>query len=269
MLTTENLYYSSDSEQPGFSLKLLEVFECSNPLHTGGGTISRAKSDCTAVRVYEDSGAVSVKNKKFDLPAGAFFIADTKEISEISAEGEKTLIFRFDYSGSLPFFSKNQVYSIEATHEENELVTRLFTEKPADSKLSVAVKNSLFTMLFAKMIKKRSVSDTHKTSYHQSILKMIRSLEENPGMQVSIGELAEEIHLSERMFRKVFTLETGLSPNYYIQKLRLRRAKELLCDPALSIGEISETLGYSSQFRFCLCFKKEYGASPSAYRKDL
>lgn len=221
------------------------------------------------MRVQEGGAVLLIKGKKHELSVGTFLLADTKDISEISAEGEKVLIFRFDYSGSLPFFTKNQVYSIEETHEENELIARIFTEKLTDAKLTVAVKNSLFTAFFAEMIKKCSFTDTHKTSYHRSILKMIRSLEENPGRQVSIGKLAEEIHLSERMFRKVFTLETGLSPNYYIQKLRLRRAKEMLADPALSIGEISETLGYSSQFRFCMCFKKEYGTSPSAYRKDL
>ena len=81
-----------------------------------------------------------------------------------------------------------------------------------------------------------------------------------------MSELARELHLSERNFRKYFTEEMGVSPKAYLQTVRLQRAKELLRTPGQSISEISESVGYYSQFQFSRDFKKEFGLTPSAYR---
>ena len=59
---------------------------------------------------------------------------------------------------------------------------------------------------------------------------------------------------------------TGMSIGAYIADKRLARAKELLADDALSVGEISELLGFGSQRYFSTFFKERTGMSPTAYR---
>ncbi|MFD0620121.1 helix-turn-helix domain-containing protein [Paenibacillus sp. GCM10027629] len=67
-------------------------------------------------------------------------------------------------------------------------------------------------------------------------------------------------------FTQQFTQKTGLSPQQYLQQLRLERAKELLCNFSLPIGEIALSVGYPDLYMFSRAFKRQVGCSPSAYR---
>ena len=64
------------------------------------------------------------------------------------------------------------------------------------------------------------------------------------------------------LFRQVF----GVSARQYESTLRLRRAKMLLLDDVLSIGEIAARLGYVDGNRFSRQFKRWCGISPAAFR---
>ena len=58
-----------------------------------------------------------------------------------------------------------------------------------------------------------------------------------------------------------------MTPNVYIQKLRLEKAKEYLIDTDLSILMISQLVGYEQQSSLARLFIKHQELSPSAYRK--
>lgn len=68
-------------------------------------------------------------------------------------------------------------------------------------------------------------------------------------------------------FSHVFTQKVGLSPQQYVQQLRLERAGELLKDDALQIGEIALSVGYPDLYTFSRAFKRLKGCSPSEYRR--
>lgn len=95
----------------------------------------------------------------------------------------------------------------------------------------------------------------------------IAALSEEGGLARSIPELAERCHLSEPYFRRLFRHGMGVSPAAYRKHLRLRLACSYLEYGAISVGEISEMLGYSSVSHFIGEFKKEYGIPPLGYRK--
>ena len=54
-----------------------------------------------------------------------------------------------------------------------------------------------------------------------------------------------------------------------LNSLRIRAAKELLADPSLKIGEISERVGYVDTAHFARIFKKSEGVSANEYRNSL
>lgn len=70
-------------------------------------------------------------------------------------------------------------------------------------------------------------------------------------------------------FRKLFRNKIGISPGQYRIRRRLDTGCQLLSDPDLSINEIAERLGYSSQYEFSAQFKKYMGISPSHYRSGI
>ncbi len=69
-------------------------------------------------------------------------------------------------------------------------------------------------------------------------------------------------------FSQFFRQKLGRSPQQYLQELRLSRAKQLLSDQTLPIGEIAQSAGYPDLYTFSRAFKKHIGCSPSEYRRQ-
>jgi AraC-like DNA-binding protein len=77
-----------------------------------------------------------------------------------------------------------------------------------------------------------------------------------------IRQLGYHPDYGNALFRQVF----GLSVRQYESTLRLRRAKMLLLDDVLSVGEVALRLGYADSNRFSRQFKRWCGVSPLAFR---
>jgi AraC family transcriptional regulator len=108
----------------------------------------------------------------------------------------------------------------------------------------------------------------HDTNPHrEAVQKVMEHVAANVANNITVGEMAEVAGLCERRFRQVFLEITGMQPKKHLDSLRLRMAEELLKNTPFSIGDISERLGYSSQFHFCRAFGKTHGISPSHFRK--
>lgn len=87
------------------------------------------------------------------------------------------------------------------------------------------------------------------------------------GKKISFTKLAKELNVGYLWFRKMFRLDTGLTPAQYFLELKLNKAKDLLINTPLSIKEIAIITGFESQFYFSKFFKKRMGRSPINLRK--
>ena len=59
----------------------------------------------------------------------------------------------------------------------------------------------------------------------------------------------------------------NMRPFTYITMLRIQKAKDLLISsPNMTIKEIAENVGYSSDSYFCLLFKKQEKLTPNEFR---
>ena len=65
-----------------------------------------------------------------------------------------------------------------------------------------------------------------------------------------------------RMFRQSF----GLPPHQYLLARRLARARDLLRNSALGLGDIALACGFASASHFANRFKQTVGATPGEYR---
>ena len=66
----------------------------------------------------------------------------------------------------------------------------------------------------------------------------------------------------------IFKKETKQTFVNYLTHLRMETAKELLRTTNLKALEIAERVGYSEQYYFSYCFKKNISMSPLEYRKS-
>lgn len=83
-------------------------------------------------------------------------------------------------------------------------------------------------------------------------------------------ELSEELGVSESSLKRYFLQLYGCSVAKYQQRVRMKKAAELLQNPenrALSILDVALEVGYENQSKFAAVFKRHYGESPLEYKK--
>lgn len=99
------------------------------------------------------------------------------------------------------------------------------------------------------------------------IFEVICHMQNNFNKPIQLAELGRIAGLHPHYFSRLFKEIMGISPEHYIQKLRLYQASFLLRDKGYSIGEIAEMTGFASVSSFSKFFRKNYGAAPMEYRK--
>lgn len=83
---------------------------------------------------------------------------------------------------------------------------------------------------------------------------------------LAIGEMVSRTAMSSRTFLRQFHDSVGMTPNAWLQRERIARARELLESTALQHTEIGTQCGYESPETFRIAFKRIVGVSPGAYR---
>lgn len=83
----------------------------------------------------------------------------------------------------------------------------------------------------------------------------------------TLGQLAEEIHLSVPYLSKFFDQQFGMTFLTYLTQIRLTHAVDILLHSEKPIEQVSAESGFPNSHAFVQVFKKEYGLLPSAYRR--
>lgn len=95
---------------------------------------------------------------------------------------------------------------------------------------------------------------------------VVRYIETHLASQaLSNTQLADTIGVSEVYFRRLFSEQYHTTPKQYILNLRIRKAKQLLTDTALTVTAIAEQCGFSGVYHFCRAFKAKTGVTPTQY----
>ena len=85
---------------------------------------------------------------------------------------------------------------------------------------------------------------------------------------VSLEEVAALVGFSKFYFSREFRRITGYTFLSYVNLIRCEKAKQLLSEGNLSIGEIGSICGFDNQSYFSKTFLKRTGMLPSAYRQE-
>jgi AraC family transcriptional regulator len=94
-------------------------------------------------------------------------------------------------------------------------------------------------------------------------------IEDDPGRQLRLAELAEEVGLSPMHFARQFRRRTGHSPHQYLMTRRIARLRGLLATTSHPLTDLSDELGFASQAHMTNAFTKTMGVSPGRYRRKI
>lgn len=111
------------------------------------------------------------------------------------------------------------------------------------------------------------VRSNWSSNYSQSIGIALDYIHRNLSRPISVIEIAEAVSLTPNCFSTKFHEEVGIPATAYISKQRMRTAAGLLVYTNLGISSICTHVGMLDGNYFSRCFKKEYGLSPTEFRK--
>jgi two-component system response regulator YesN len=85
---------------------------------------------------------------------------------------------------------------------------------------------------------------------------------------LSVASLAQQCHVSETYFRRIYRQIYGCSPWQTILELRFGYARDLLRSGYYPVKEVAELSGFSDVKYFRTAFCRRYGISPSEYARQ-
>lgn len=94
-------------------------------------------------------------------------------------------------------------------------------------------------------------------------------IEENYKEKLKLSDVADQVYVSQWHLSKLLNRYLGQNFSEILNGIRINRAKELLKDPSLRIGDIADEVGFLDMAHFSRVFKKLVGISANEYRNHL
>ena len=94
-------------------------------------------------------------------------------------------------------------------------------------------------------------------------------LEQHFAEHITLSQVADRVFVSQWHLSKLINRHTGKNFFDLVNQLRVKRARELLRDPALKVHEVAERVGYADVAHFSKNFKRLTGKSPVEFRAQL
>lgn len=99
----------------------------------------------------------------------------------------------------------------------------------------------------------------------QKVMEQINLYKDNTDFNVEM--LCRKVGMSYSQLHRKITLLSGKNPNQLIKEARLARAKELLLNHEINIGDVAFLSGYNDPSYFSRIFTKEIAMTPTEYRE--
>lgn len=101
------------------------------------------------------------------------------------------------------------------------------------------------------MILNETRRDVARTSGHSHVIHQIQTaVAHNYYRKLSVAEICAETGLNTEYASKLFKQETGQRLVEYVNCYRIKKAKSLLLESDLSVADIAEMVGFSSENYF-------------------
>ncbi len=87
--------------------------------------------------------------------------------------------------------------------------------------------------------------------------------------KVRMSEVARELGVTRARLFEQFKRGTGMTPNDFLLRARVEKARELMADQRKSVTEVAFAAGFSSSQYFSTVFRRYTGQTPGEYRQSL
>lgn len=204
----------------------------------------------------------------FEANAGdAFLISKNKLHSFWVESGYRHIWMAFDGNGAADLLKsfgispdEHTLLKVADTEFANAFVenAKAYVLSSSDVKTAKSWLYAMLPLLSSPAVKPQTVRHDVTSAAH--------ILEQHYHRSITMQQVAEMLHISEKHFCKVFKKQYGIPPQEFLINIRMQKAKQLLKTTNLRIKEVAGSVGFSSQLNFSAAFKKRFNQSPTEYR---
>ena len=101
----------------------------------------------------------------------------------------------------------------------------------------------------------------------ERVERVIVFIKKNYNRKLTLAEMAETVNLSRFGLSHLFKVHTGTSPERFLTRVRLEKAKHLLETEFLTVKEVMMQVGISDASYFTRRFKEATGVTPGKLRR--
>jgi AraC-like DNA-binding protein len=103
----------------------------------------------------------------------------------------------------------------------------------------------------------------------QVVRRLLECLDRDYRKPITLQRYASELGMNAAYVSALFSRAVGVPFKTYLTDLRLEKAKELLGNPTTRASDVATAVGYASENRFRIAFKKATGLAPRVWRETI
>jgi AraC family transcriptional regulator of adaptative response / methylphosphotriester-DNA alkyltransferase methyltransferase len=84
--------------------------------------------------------------------------------------------------------------------------------------------------------------------------------------ELALDDVARRVAASRRQLQRAFAEAGDTSFRACLQRVRMRRAAELLRGGSIPVNQVASSVGYRQPAQFAKAFRRHHGAPPSSFR---
>ena len=143
-------------------------------------------------------------------------------------------------------------------------VTRFLLKPSSMKEIEEAVE-----IMTENLKKKHILVEPHETANSFIVKNAMKYIDEHYNEKLTLPEVAEKTYVSQWHLSKLLNKEMKKSFSEILNDTRIKRAKKLLEDSSLRIGDVAREVGFLDFAHFSRVFKKVEGISANEYRNHM
>lgn len=236
---------------------------------------SHTHEDIEVVYVKSGGGTAFCDGKKYELTPGSFFLVFPNQVHQYTeaSGGEYILLIiksarlLHNHERYLQEYPVSSLYQVTDGDDHNTArLLEMALEEYEQNGYSTIIEAYL-TAFFEKLLTFYTIERRNTES--DTALRILQYCAEHYKDDINIENVASALYISKSSVSHIFSARLSTHFCDHINSLRLLDAVRLLHNQNYPITEVSAAAGFPSLRTFNRVFRKQYGVTPSDYRKSL
>ena len=285
-------HYTEDSNQ-SYTVNSMEIYHARVAVRKHWryypNRFFHAHSYMEILYMYDGSGVNNVEGVPTRMKQGDFCILSPDVYHFFDQDGDSVLmniLVRIDFLEQLaceiftgderfPTYLRDIINEgrhpksifLHGSDEICELADRLIIARMEDGVYADAEAEAWLTLLFARFTDSCDLLFSDGIHWQTSTIAAILNYLHARYDDVDLTSVAKQFTYTKSTICRLMKLHTGKTFSEYLNSIRMKRACDLLRASTLPVEKIAEQVGFRSIEYFNRCFKREFGMSPTNWRK--